>query len=39
MLDRIAKEPPRWDEATREIDMTMELMSMYGNADFSLHAE
>jgi hypothetical protein len=28
LIDRIAKEPPRRDEATREIDMTPELMDL-----------
>jgi hypothetical protein len=35
LIERLAREtPPRRDEATREIDMTPELMSMHGKSDF-----
>lgn len=35
LVDRAAKEPPRRDEATREIDMTMaEWIDVYGKTDF-----
>jgi hypothetical protein len=30
MLDRVSKEPPRPDDASREIEMAPELMNLHG---------